>query len=95
MIIDPEAETTDFGEIDDTLFATVEISLEDWAKTKPKPKPPKVNLATGEVVIPPPAEVGEVIISESGGVGFGFARPVIVPPFFQGKGTRAAKRRLL
>jgi hypothetical protein len=82
VILDPEAETTDFGEIDDTLFETVVISLNDWAKTKPKPKPPKVNLATGEVVIPPPVEVSEVVISESGGVGVVFARPVIVPPFF-------------
>jgi len=82
VILDPEAEETDFGEIDDTLFETVEISIDDWARTKPQPKPPKVDLATGKVFIPPPVEVSEVIITESGGVALGFARNVIVPPFF-------------
>ena len=80
-------ETTDFGEIDNTVFeAPPPPTLNNWKK--PKPKPPTVNFETGEIFVPPPVKIKNPKCDESGGMSMEFERPVIVPPFFEGKGKK-------
>ena len=82
-----DGETTDFGELEDDFGEiTVYIpTLANWIK----PKPSKRVNSDGELYLPPPVTIKVAEASESGGIGLTFARPVIVPPFFEGKGTRA------
>ena len=87
-------ETTDFGEIDNTVFAPPPPpTLDNWEK--PKPKLPKIDFSTGEIFVPPPVKIKNPKVDEKGGMSMEFERPVLVPPFFKGKGKKQNKRRNL
>ena len=96
MRFDPDVipETIDFGEIDKLIFAPYKPpSIKNWVKPQAKQK--MVDSATGEVFVPTPVTVKKSKCDESGGMSIEFERPVIVPPFFVGKGNlENIKRRL-
>ena len=88
-----EEETTDFGEIDEAEFVSPVVTMDTWVKPQPRVQAITMDFESGFVFVPPPpVTVKKAECSKSGGMGMEFERPVIVPPFFENKGTRARRR---
>ena len=81
------------------MFENEVVTIDTWKMPKPKPRPKTLvdGILVDVYVPPPPVTVSEVKVSESGGMGMNFERPIIVPPYFEGKGSKqkAQRRRQL
>lgn len=80
-------DSTDFGELEDDFGENSVFipTMANWVRPKPRAKLD----ASGQLITPPPVTIDKSEMSESGGLAIEFKRPVIVPPFFEGKGKRA------